>query len=85
MYSLVTKHEFVLTFFFSFIGELLSVNPNLSKYLPNLFTFNERVILRGEWQHGFFSMTPVGGTNVGTITIFDDEVFNVGSGSLLYI
>lgn len=54
-------------------GELLSVNPNLSKYLPNLFTFNERVILRGEWQHGFFSMTPVGGTNVGTINIFNDE------------
>lgn len=54
-------------------GELLSVNPNLSRLLPNLFTFNERVILRGEWQHGFFSMTPVGGTNVGTISIFDDK------------
>jgi phosphatidylserine decarboxylase len=29
----------------------------------------------GNWEHGFFSMTAVGATNVGTIRIdFDEEV-----------
>ena len=32
-------------------------------------------MLPGEWEHGFFSMTAVGATNVGTIKIgFDDEL-----------
>ena len=35
--------------------------------LPGLFHLNERVAWIGEWEHGFFSMTAVGATNVGSI------------------
>ncbi|KAJ5054582.1 uncharacterized protein L3040_000852 [Drepanopeziza brunnea f. sp. 'multigermtubi'] len=43
--------------------------------LPGLFTLNERVVLLGRWRWGFFSYTPVGATNVGSIKInFDREL-----------
>ena len=58
-----------------FAGELYSVSPYLQKRLPGLFTLNERVVLLGRWRWGFFSMTPVGATNVGSIKInFDKEL-----------
>ncbi|OBT40751.1 hypothetical protein VE00_09284 [Pseudogymnoascus sp. WSF 3629] len=58
-----------------FAGELYSVSPYLQRTLPGLFTLNERVALLGRWRHGFFSMTPVGATNVGSIVInFDAEL-----------
>ena len=58
-----------------FAGELYSVSPYLQKRLPGLFTINERVVLLGKWRWGFFSMTPVGATNVGSIKInFDREL-----------
>ncbi|KAI9735376.1 MAG: phosphatidylserine decarboxylase 1 [Claussenomyces sp. TS43310] len=58
-----------------FAGELYSVSPYLQKTLPGLFTLNERVVLLGRWRWGFFSMTPVGATNVGSIKInFDAEL-----------
>lgn len=58
-----------------FAGELYSVSPYLQRTLPGLFTLNERVVLLGRWRHGFFSMTPVGATNVGSIKInFDAEL-----------
>lgn len=44
-----------------FVGELLSVSPRVAQWLPGLFCLNERVLYMGEWQHGFFSMTAVGG------------------------
>jgi phosphatidylserine decarboxylase len=34
---------------------------------PGLFHINERVAWMGHWEHGFFSMTAVGATNVGSI------------------
>lgn len=55
-----------------FCGKLLSVNPWLAQLIPGLFTMNERAVYIGEWKHGFFSMTAVGATNVGSIEIFDD-------------
>ncbi|TKA68966.1 hypothetical protein B0A55_06609 [Friedmanniomyces simplex] len=58
-----------------FAGELYSVSPYLVRTLPGLFTLNERVVLLGKWKYGFFSYTPVGATNVGSIIInFDREL-----------
>ena len=58
-----------------FAGELYSVSPYLQRSLPGLFTLNERVVLLGRWRWGFFSFTPVGATNVGSIKInFDSEL-----------
>lgn len=58
-----------------FAGELYSVSPYLQRTLPGLFTLNERVVLLGRWRWGFFSCTPVGATNVGSIVInFDREL-----------
>lgn len=58
-----------------FAGELYSVSPYLQRSLHGLFTLNERVVLLGRWRWGFFSFTPVGATNVGSIKInFDSEL-----------
>ena len=58
-----------------FVGELYSVSPYVQRLLPGLFTLNERVVLLGRWKYGFFSYTPVGATNVGSIRInFDREL-----------
>lgn len=58
-----------------FVGELFSVSPYVAKRLANLFVLNERVALLGRWTHGFFSMTPVGATNVGSILLnFDRDL-----------
>ena len=58
-----------------FAGELYSVSPYLQRTLPGLFTLNERVVLLGRWRWGFFSYTPVGATNVGSIVVnFDKEL-----------
>lgn len=56
-----------------FPGELYSVAPSVAASLPNLFVVNERVALLGRWRHGFFSMTPIGATNVGSIQIHFDR------------
>lgn len=56
-------------------GELFSVSPWMVGKLADLFTLNERVALLGRWRHGFFSYTPVGATNVGSIMInFDSHL-----------
>lgn len=58
-----------------FIGELFSVAPFFQKTLQGLFVLNERVALLGYWKHGFFSMIPVGATNVGSIVVnFDKDL-----------
>lgn len=56
-----------------FHGELLSVNPRIASWIPGLFSMNERSIYLGEWEHGFFSYTAVGATNVGTIKVYFDK------------
>ncbi|XP_028035926.1 phosphatidylserine decarboxylase proenzyme, mitochondrial [Bombyx mandarina] len=64
--------DWTATFRRHFSGKLLSVNPWLAKLIPGLFTVNERAVYVGEWEYGFFSMTAVGATNVGSIEIFKD-------------
>jgi phosphatidylserine decarboxylase len=56
-----------------FAGELFSVSPYMLKMLPDLLVLNERVALLGRWRYGFFSMIPVGATNVGSIQIDFDK------------
>lgn len=54
----------------------MSVSPFMARWLPSLFSLNERIALLGTWKHGFFSMIPVGATNVGSIHlgILDEDV-----------
>ena len=56
-----------------FTGDLFSVSPYIANRLKDLFVLNERVALLGRWKHGFFSMVPVGATNVGSIVVNFDE------------
>ncbi|XP_075034825.1 phosphatidylserine decarboxylase proenzyme, mitochondrial-like isoform X2 [Mixophyes fleayi] len=56
-----------------FPGTLLSVSPHIARWMPGLFCQNERVVLSGQWQFGFFSLTAVGATNVGSIRIYGDQ------------
>ena len=55
--------EMLLIFFF----ELLKF-----QWVAGLFALNERAVYVGQWAHGFFSMTPVGATNVGSIRVYGD-------------
>ena len=50
-------------------GELLSVAPPILRNIQGLFELNSRVVLEGEWKWGYFSLTAVGATNVGSINI----------------
>lgn len=61
----------------------MSVNPGVARWIKELFCHNERVVLTGDWKHGFFSLTAVGATNVGSIRIYFDQVRNVVVGSFL--
>ncbi|XKL62593.1 hypothetical protein PGB90_002426 [Kerria lacca] len=54
-------------------GDYHSVHPKVAKWIPELFSLNERAVYVGEWQHGFFSMVAVGATNVGSIKVHSDK------------
>ncbi|KAH3687248.1 hypothetical protein WICPIJ_001764 [Wickerhamomyces pijperi] len=67
--------NWVVTLRRHFIGELFSVAPYFQRTLNKLFVLNERVALLGYWKYGFFSMIPVGATNVGSIKVnFDKDL-----------
>lgn len=62
-----------------FVGELFGVAPYFQARIPGLFTVNERVALLGKWKHGFFSMTAVGASGVGSIDIIFDRKLQTNS------
>ncbi|XP_072455977.1 phosphatidylserine decarboxylase proenzyme, mitochondrial isoform X3 [Notamacropus eugenii] len=62
-----------------FPGSLMSVNPGVARWIKELFCHNERVVLSGDWKHGFFSLTAVGATNVGSIRIYFDRDLHTNS------
>ncbi|XP_015782085.1 phosphatidylserine decarboxylase proenzyme, mitochondrial [Tetranychus urticae] len=55
-----------------FSGKLFSVRPTFANWMHGLFQLNERVIYLGEWAHGFFSLSAIGATNVGSVKIYFD-------------
>lgn len=56
-----------------FQGKLLSVNPKIASWLPDLFSINERVVYLGEWASGFMAYAAIGATNVGSIKVYCDK------------
>ncbi|KAG7394976.1 hypothetical protein PHYBOEH_004417 [Phytophthora boehmeriae] len=62
-----------------FPGNLFPVNQTAARLIPSLFVENERVALLGEWEHGFFSLTAVGATNVGSITLTKEPEFRTNT------
>lgn len=58
-----------------FSGRLFSVRPSFVASFADLFSINERVVYEGKWKFGYFSMTAVGATNVGSVVVnFDPEL-----------
>lgn len=53
----------------------MPVAPYFAKLVPSLYTRQERVVLSGAWQHGFFGYVTVGAYNVGGMQLtFDPEL-----------
>jgi phosphatidylserine decarboxylase len=59
-------------------GYLHSVAPKYVRKHPNVFKENERVLLYGKWLNGFFSMSFIGATNVGSISLNFDRDLKMG-------
>lgn len=55
------------------------MNQTAAHLIPSLFVENERVALLGEWEHGFFSLTAVGATNVGSIVLTKEPEFRTNT------
>jgi phosphatidylserine decarboxylase len=56
-------------------GYLEPVDPRYLKRHKDVLKSNERVNVLGDWAHGFFAISFVGATNVGSIKInFDDTL-----------
>ena len=45
------------------------VASNGKGMVRNLLSLQERCVLIGQWKHGFLAFSPVGATNVGSISI----------------
>jgi len=62
-----------------FPGTLFPISPSFARWIPNLFALNERVVLSGEWQEGFYSLAAVGAYNVGSIALNFDKALNTNA------
>lgn len=51
------------------VGQLLTVRPQVLRWVTGLLALNERVILNGRWRHGRFHLAAVGATNVGSVAL----------------
>lgn len=67
-------------------GQLLPVKAYYANKVKGLFTLNERVVLNGSWDEGFFSMGLVGAFNVGSIRLENesDRIVTNQPNELLY-
>jgi len=54
-------------------GDLLPVATWFMRLIPCVPAINERVAIIGTWARGFFSIVPVGATNVGSVIINDRQ------------
>lgn len=68
-------------------GYLEPVDPRYLKKHRDVFKSNERVNLFGDWTFGFFAVSFVGATNVGSIKLHFDDVLktNIVSPEFPYI
>jgi len=67
--------SFITNFRRHIVGWLEPVKPSYLDKHPNVFKTNEWVTIFGDWALGYFSMTFVGATNVGSMTLnFDEEL-----------
>jgi len=58
---------------------LFPISPSFARWIPNLFALNERVVLSGEWDQGYYSLTAVGAYNVGSIALNFDKDLNTNA------
>lgn len=65
--------SFTATYRRHIAGYLEPVDPRYLKNHRDVFKSNERVNVLGDWAHGFFAMSFVGATNVGSIKLHFDE------------
>ena len=56
-----------------FPGKLLPVKNYFVQNVKSLFTINERVVLTGTWNQGFFSLGMVWAYNVGSISLANSQ------------
>lgn len=56
-----------------FPGRLFVVRPSFTKHVPGLLSMSERVVMTGQRNSKFFSLTPVGAYNVGSIVVNCDK------------
>ena len=74
-----TFQVFIFIQHFVILGRALSVAPWFLERYPHIFSENERVVLNGNWKHGFYSLTAVSAFNVANIKLtFDEEVHTNG-------
>ncbi|KAK2580076.1 hypothetical protein KPH14_012359 [Odynerus spinipes] len=61
-----------------FQGKLLSVNPRIVSFLPDLFSLNERVVYIGKWAEGFMAYAAMQrweDANLGCIRLYKGQLF----------